>query len=81
MANYTDESVLRKVDGTEARWTTKYSPNDKVPVSGIYRCVNCKREVTCNEGDGFPPQNHDQHTPGKPILWKLNIRTNTTGEL
>lgn len=81
MANYTDESVLRKVDGTEERWTKKYSPSDEVPVSGIYRCVNCKREVTCNAGDGFPPQNHDQHAAGKPILWKLNIRTNTTGEL
>lgn len=81
MALYTDESVLKKVLGNKVWWTTKYSPNDKVPVSGIYCCVNCEREVTCNEGDGFPPQNHTQHAAGKPILWKLNIRTNTTGKL
>ncbi|QDD87595.1 protein L [Pseudomonas oryzihabitans] len=81
MAMYTSESVLNQVASKNAWWTTTYKPSDKVPTSGIYRCINCKREVTCNEGDGFPPQNHDQHSPGKPILWKLNVRTNTTGDL
>ncbi|PAA16440.1 protein L [Pseudomonas fragi] len=81
MALYTDDSILNNVVGKHARWTTNYSPGDKVPTSGIYRCINCKREVTCNEGDDFPPQNHSQHAPGKPILWRLNVRTNTTGDL
>lgn len=81
MAIYTSKSVLEQVDGSNEWWTKTYKPNDPVPTSGIYMCVNCKREVTCNEGDGFPPQNHDQHEAGKPILWKLNIRTNTTGNL
>lgn len=81
MALYTDQSVLNQVKGDNEWWTKTYGPSDTVPTSGIYRCLNCKREVTCNEGDDFPPQNHSQHAAGKPIVWKLNIRTNTTGEL
>ncbi|KKY56541.1 protein L [Pseudomonas ficuserectae] len=81
MAIYTNDSVLDRVSGEQEWWTTVYSPSDKVPVSGIYRCIHCKREVTCNAKDDFPPQNHDQHPAGKPIQWKLNIRTNTTGDL
>ena len=47
-----------------SHWKTLFSPNDKVPVSGIYYCKNCNSEVTCNKGDPFPPQNRDQHGCG-----------------
>ena len=81
MSWYIDSSVLIKSDGSGAHWTTTYNPGDKVSVSGIYRCLGCKREVTSNENDPFPPQNHHQHAPeqGK-IRWKLNVRTNTEGK-
>lgn len=81
MAWYTNDSVLSKSDGNKDWWTTTYSPGDDVPVSGIYRCLGCGREVTCNDPDHFPPQNHHQHTEAQgKIRWRLNIRTNTTGK-
>lgn len=81
MAWYVDGSVLVKSDGSNAWWKTIYDPGAVVPVSGIYRCIGCKREITSNSGDPFPPQNHHQHdrTQGD-IRWKLNIRTNTKGD-
>lgn len=81
MAWYIDSSTLTKSTGEPAWWSKEYTPSEKVPTSGIYKCLGCKKEVTCNEGDGFPPQNHHQHTVLQgAIKWKLNVRTNTTGE-
>jgi hypothetical protein len=81
MAIHTTHSVLKKVEPIKEWWTTTYEPGDAVPVSGIYVCQGCKREITSNRDDPFPPQNHHQHTAAQgKILWKLNIRTNTTGE-
>ena len=80
MAWHTSESVLAQGTSTNRWWTTIYNPADKVEVSGIYRCLGCKREVTCNKDDPFPPQSHHQHsTQQGSIRWKLNIRTNTNG--
>jgi hypothetical protein len=81
MSWWTDESKLTKSNGAGEWWKTTYSPNDQVPVSGIYRCLGCGREVTCNDPDHFPPQNHHQHTQAQgTIRWRLNVRTNTKGE-
>jgi hypothetical protein len=81
MSSYTSNSVLKKVDGSKEWWTTEYDPGDEVPVSGIYRCLGCNREVTSNYKDPFPPQNHHQHSAGQgKIRWKLNVRTNTSGD-
>lgn len=82
MSSYVSHSVLRSVNATKSWWTTTYEPGDTVPVSGIYICLRCSREITSNQDDPFPPQNHHQHTQAQGrILWKLNVRTNTTGEL
>jgi hypothetical protein len=32
-----------------------YSPGDIVPESGIYKCNTCGNEVTCVQGERFPP--------------------------
>jgi hypothetical protein len=81
MSWHSKESVLVVIDPSKPWWTTVYNPGDTVPVSGIYRCLGCKREITSNEIDPFPPQNHHQHTQAQgAIRWKLNVRTNTTGE-
>jgi hypothetical protein len=81
MSWYVDGSALAKSDGKGAHWINTFSPGDDVPVSGIYRCLGCKKEVTCNEPDRFPPQNHHQHASAQgAIRWKLNVRTNTNGE-
>jgi hypothetical protein len=80
MSWYIDSSVLVKTDGSNDWWKTTYDPGDTVPVSGIYRCLGCNREITSNAGDPFPPQNHHQHSSSQgAIRWKLNVRTNTTG--
>lgn len=80
MAWFTKNSVFLESDGNKEWWTKEYGPSDTVRVSGIYRCLGCKREVTCNDGDPFPPQNHHQHSPDQgEIRWKLNVRTNTKG--
>jgi len=81
MSWYTDNSVLTKGNETFNHWKGVYGPGDTVPVSGIYRCLGCNKEVTSNGDDPFPPQNHHQHpsTQGA-IRWKLNVRANTTGD-
>lgn len=81
MSWYIGSSVLAKSDGSGNHWQTEHSPGDSVPISGIYRCISCSREITSNAHDPFPPQNHHQHTAtqGK-IKWKLNVRTNTDGK-
>ncbi len=82
MSNYVSHSVLKVVEPTKSWWTTTYVPGDAVPVSGIYICLGCSREITSNEDDPFPPQNHHQHTQAQGLIrWKLNVRTNTSGEL
>jgi hypothetical protein len=74
-------STLDPSNGEPAWWKNEYGPADKVPVSGIYKCTGCKKEITSNAGDPFPPQNHHQHTLSLgPVRWKLNIRTNTDGD-
>ena len=76
-----DSSLLTKTTGTGDHWTKDFGPSVKVPVSGIYRCTGCKKEITSNKGDPFPPQNHHQHAASQgEIRWKLNVRTNTDGE-
>ena len=81
MSWYIGSSTLTKVDGKGEWWKNTYKPKDTVPVSGIFRCIGCGREITSNEGDPFPPQNHHQHTTLQgDIRWKLNVRTNTKGE-
>jgi len=80
MAWYVDEKHLVKSNGEKDWWTHWYGPSAEVPVSGIYQCMGCKREITCNEPDRFPPQNHHQHSSSQGgIRWHLIVRTNTNG--
>lgn len=81
MSNYVAHSILKEVDPSKTWWATTYDPGQAVPVSGIYLCLGCNREITSNENDPFPPQNHHQHSAAQGrIRWRLNVRTNTTGE-
>ncbi|MBN5031286.1 protein L [Stenotrophomonas maltophilia] len=80
MAWHTSGSVLTAVNPTNTWWNTVYGPGHTVPVSGIYICLGCRREITSNQNDPFPPQSHHQHsTQQGSIRWKLNVRTNTDG--
>ncbi|WP_406235530.1 protein L [Isoptericola jiangsuensis] len=79
MAWYTTHSILQ-IDTPSQGWSRVYGPAEKVELSGIYRCLGCGLEVTCNKGDPFPPQPKHSHSDAQgDIRWKLNIRTNTDG--
>lgn len=73
------EHLVQSTTGVD-HWKKTYGPGDDVPVSGIYICLGCTREITSNSPDKFPPQNRHQHefTDGE-IEWKLIVRTNTQG--
>jgi hypothetical protein len=81
MAWFITSSQLKESSGEGEWWKKVHAPAETVPLSGIYKCTGCKKEVTSNAGDKFPPQNHHQHsqTQGQ-IRWQLNVRTNTKGE-
>lgn len=80
MAWYTDINNLKKSDGEKDWWKHWYGPSAKVPVSGIYKCLGCRKEITSNADDPFPPQNHHQHTQAQgEIRWHLIVRTDTEG--
>lgn len=81
MAWYVQGTAVETCNGTESIWRTDYTPSQTVPRSGIYKCGGCKREITSNAGDPFPPQNHHQHTSSQgSIRWRLLVWTNTQGE-
>lgn len=81
MAWYQDGSYLKHSTSTYDCWTKTYGPGDTVPVSGIYKCLGCKKEITSNKPDKFPPQNSHQHTAAQgEIEWKLIVRTDTEGK-
>lgn len=81
MAWYKDGSFLIKSTTTGDHWTTEYGPGDEVPVSGIYKCLGCRKEITSNKPDQFPPQNRHQHTAAQgEVSWKLIVRTDTEGK-
>ncbi len=48
MAVYTSETkqFLDSVSHDKTWWTSRYNPADDVPVSGIYRCTVCGKEIT-----------------------------------
>jgi len=72
MAAYTSntEKHLQKVDHSKSHWTDSYTIGDTVPVSGIYKCQGCNKEITSNKDDPFPPQNSKRplNTPYEFIL-------------
>ena len=51
-----------------------HSPGTAAMRSGIYRCVGCGREVTSEENNPLPPQNHHQHSAAQgAIRWRLIV--------
>lgn len=79
MAWFIDKNRVKASTKTDLKhWSETHSPGDTVGMSGIYVCTGCDKEVTCNKGDPFPPQNHHQHAVNKPpIRWKLLVRAET----
>ena len=71
MALYKDDTHVKPSDSDA--FDREHSPGETTPHSGIYRCVVCGREDVSETGKPLPSQNHKQHSPGKPIRWKLLV--------
>lgn len=52
MAIYKHAKYLQQSD--EEAFDKEYGPGTAVPLSGIYRCMGCGREVASNQGDPLP---------------------------
>lgn len=51
-----------------------HSPGTQSPLSGIYRCEGCGREVVSEHPKLLPPQSHHQHTVDQGnIRWRLIV--------
>lgn len=76
------KKYLCEINSTKEWWSTIYYPADIVPISGIYRCAGCGKEITSNKDDKFPPQNRHQHpnVGEHNIKWQLIVRTDTNGD-
>lgn len=57
----------------DAAFDATHTPGAHVPHSGIYRCINCGREVVAEQARTFPPQNHHQHPQKGAVLWKMVV--------
>jgi hypothetical protein len=74
MAVYNQAANLRFGNGPAFDYV--YGPSQTVPLSGIYRCDGCGREIAANKGDPLPPQNHHQHPPlAGPVRWRPLVVT------
>ena len=72
MAMYKHAAFLTLVK--DAVFDEDRGPGVAAPLSGIYRCNGCGREVASNEGQPLPPQNHHQHSPAQGhIRWRLIV--------
>lgn len=76
------KKYLHELNSSKEWWVTTYYPADIFPVSGIYRCKGCGKEITSNKDDKFPPQNRHQHSDigDHSIRWQLIVRTDTNGD-
>lgn len=71
MATYKYNEYLKKTT-TEEEFDHEHGPGSASPLSGIYHCMGCGREVAATEHQPLPPQNHHQHSPAQGhIRWKL----------
>lgn len=72
----TNTNVRPTTTPNNPQWQAVHGPGKEVPHSGIYVCTECQKEVACNAGDKFPPQNPKQHgTNCKTVSWKLLVQT------
>jgi len=72
MARYKEAKYLTKGDHPPYDWD--HSPGVAAPFAGIYRCMDCGREIATAHGHILPPQNHHSHTAQQgAIRWRLIV--------
>jgi hypothetical protein len=81
VAWYKDDAYLTRTSSSHEWWSTTYDAGAVAPVSGIYRCPGCGKEIAHNQDEKLPPQNHHQHSDDRgKVRWRLLVRSNTKGE-
>jgi hypothetical protein len=73
MAIYKHLAFLQQHDNQA--FDVTHTPGTPTPYSGIYRCHSCGENEVSTFGHPLPPQNHHQHSPPAPILWRLIVAT------
>jgi hypothetical protein len=72
MALYKNDQFVKQT--TDAQFDTVHQPGSATPLSAIYRCTGCGREIVSEEHKSFPPQNHHQHTIAQgSIRWQMIV--------
>jgi hypothetical protein len=72
MAMYKEAEYLTK--SGDVAFDKDHRPGAPTPFSGVYRCMECGREVVSTQSHPMPPQNHHQHTPARgTIRWRLIV--------
>jgi hypothetical protein len=73
MAMYKYAQYLTQAPNDDA-FDVLHKPGGTTPLSGIYRCMGCGKELVSEEGKPLPPQNHHQHSTSQgDIRWKLAV--------
>ncbi|MCF0265191.1 hypothetical protein KW868_12080 [Acinetobacter guillouiae] len=81
MAGIVAGTKFKVYDNPGSGFTKTHKPGGKVEYSGIYKCVNCGREITSNmhpDDDTFPP--HNKSSTCNKAEWKLHVVTDTMGD-
>ncbi|WP_180039287.1 hypothetical protein [Acinetobacter sp. YH16052] len=81
MAAIASGTKFKIYDPPGTAFTNINKPGGKVEFSGIYKCVNCGREITSNmhpNDDTFPP--HNKSSTCQDAKWKLHVVTDTMGD-
>ena len=73
MALYCYSKFLEQ--NNHAAFDQLHRPGSAPPYSAIYRCEKCGVKEVSTKGHPLPPQNHHQHQPPAPIVWRLIVAT------
>ena len=71
MAWYKYKHYLNQYTGLDDIYDALFKPGDAPPHPGIYRCIECGREVVSEQSRKLPPGNHHKHVA--PIQWRLAV--------
>lgn len=72
MALYKHKKFLGP-SGHEA-FDREYPPGTPAPMTGIYRCMGCRREIIAEQPQELPPASHHCHSVMQgTIRWRLIV--------
>ena len=72
MALYKTSAYL--TSSSDTVFDNSHNPSATTPLSGIYRCIGCRREIISTKGHPLPTQNHHQHDQAQgSIRWRLIV--------